>query len=538
MRKKSFFLLITTLCQLVSFSQTATFLKTYSNTPSYGVYSMPYCGLDTMSRNSFITSGCKLRFSTGTSDTCVLDSYIQKTEISGLTNWFRMYHLYGYAFYLRDAKVLNNKDILCSGMTNDFYTPDGSIKHGILMKTDSNGFVQWCHLFPRQKLYKLLERSDGNIGVIAADSGGSYGKNLKLALINPAGNLLWCKRLLSPDSGFYGVNIIEGKNKSFLINANYNLMILLDSIGNHINDLTFSPVTASQGFYRAINYYDQCFYIAGYNYNSSLLATITKTDLSLNLIWHKAYKSSISSNSEFHNIMALSPNNLLLFCEPEGFSFNPVMQRTGFAFFDTSGIFKKSHIFTSDSFPVLPEDFIKLNNGKILLTAFSSQLQYFGIIDTASTSFCKRDSVSWSFVPSAQPVNTNSFTSVNSTLNYYSIPVLTYQPFDLNIVYKCSTGPSGPTYIDEENKGEKITLFPSPSSDFLYIQINSETKRNKQISFKVYNSIGQKVMDDKFFLESKFFLIDLRSFAEGVYYFVYNFDSGNPTTEKIIVTKK
>ncbi len=515
------------------YSQTGTFLKTFTNTPTYGGPMMRHCGLDTMSRNSFITSGSKLRFSSGPGDTLLFDSYIQKTEVSGLTNWFRMYHLWGNAMCLKDAKVLSNKDILCTGMTNEFYTSDGSIKHGILMKTDSNGFVQWCRLYPRQKFYKLLERSDGNIGIVAADSGGGNGKNLKLALIDPAGNLLWCKRLQCPDSGFYGVHIIEGKDKSFLINANYSLMILVDSSGNHLNDL---QAPSGVGFYRGINYYNQNFYIAGYNTNGSkLTSAITKTDMSLNLIWHKAYQPN-SYHSEFHNIMALAPNNLMLFCEPEGMSFSPVMQRTGFAFFDSSGVYRRSHIFTSDSMPLLPQDLIRLNNDKILFTGFSSQLQYFGIIDTTANHFCKRDTAIWNPVPAIQPVNTNSFTSINSTLNYTTVPVFTYSPFDLSIIYRCNTGPTT-TEIEEENNEEKIILFPSPASDFLVVEINSETKRNKQVDFKIYNSLGQKIMGDKFLPESKSFIIDLRNLTEGIYYFVYNFDSERSTTEKIVVTK-
>ena len=497
---------------------------------------MVHCGLDTMSRNSFITGGCKARFSTGPSDTMPLDSYIQKTEISGLTKWFRMYHLSGYASYFRDAKVLKNKEILCSGITNDFFTPDGSIKHGILMKTDSNGFVQWCHLYHRQKIYKLLERSDGNIGVVTSDSGGVYGKNLKLALIDPAGNSLWCKRLLTSDTGFYGANIIEGKDKSFLINSNYGIMILLDSMGNHINDLI---AAAGGGFHRAVNYYNQYFYIAGYQSSTNLLSTITKTDLSLNLVWHKAYQS-LNGNSEFHNILPLSPNNLLVFCEPENYGLSPNLQRSGFAFFDSSGTYKKSHLFSTDTLPLLPGHLIPLNNGKMLFTGNHSQAQFFGIVDTTAGNFCKRDSITWTNLPCVQPVNTISFTCINSTFNYSSIPVLTYQPYDLNIIYKCSSGPSGsldPTGIDEKDAGEKITLFPSPSSDFLYVQINSETKRNKNVSFKIYNSIGQKIMEDKFLLESKSFIIDLRSFTQGIYYFVYNFDSESQITEKIVVTK-
>ncbi len=520
-------------------AQTTNFLKVFNSAPNYTIIELAYPALDTLSKNSFVTTGCKIRFAVNAADTLSYDSYMQKTEVSGLTKWHRMYHLNGYSLNIKDVKVLPNKEILCAGQTNDFFNSDGSKKHGILMKTDSTGYVQWCRIYPRQKIFKLLKRSDGNIGVLASDSGGFYGKNLKLALLNPSGNLIWCKRLVSPDSGFAGFSIIEGKNKSFLINSNNSLLILLDSLGNHVNDLVFSPSSVTKGFYRATNYYNQNYYITGYYNSTSLYSTITKTDPSLNIIWHKTYQS-LNGNSEFHNILPLAPNNLLVFCEPENYGTSSDLQRCGFAFFDSSGVFKKSHLFTTDSVPILPAEFIKLNDSKILFNASWNYAQFFGIVDTANGSFCKQTQITWNNVAGSSPINTNSFTSINSTFNYSLVPVHVYQPFDMQIDYFCSSGPVGPldpTSIGEEDLENDVTLFPSPTSDFLCIHFDSETKKHKSFNFKLINSGGQQIMTDRFYLESKSFLVDLRKLSSGIYYFEYYFDSDKPTTKKIIVSK-
>lgn len=69
---------------------------------------MPYSGIDTLSQNSFITGGFKMRFSNNSNDSLTMDSYLQKTEISGLTKWHRNYHLNGYDLTFKDLKIMPN----------------------------------------------------------------------------------------------------------------------------------------------------------------------------------------------------------------------------------------------------------------------------------------------------------------------------------------------------------------------------------------------------------------------------------------------
>lgn len=525
--------------------QINTFLKTFSATAGYNTTEYLFSGLDTLSKNSFITTGCKMRSPLNSSDTLVVDGYIQKTEISGLTKWFRSYHINGHALSLQDVKVISNKEILAVGHTDNFGNPNANLKHGIIIKTDSNGYPIWCRLYPRQKIYNILRRSDGNIGIVASDSGNFLAKNLKLALLNPSGNLIWCKRLMSPDSDFYSIHIKEGINKSFIINNKYSIMILIDSGGNHINDITYNPPSAAQGFHNAINYYNQYYYITGCNTNSSnkLLSTVTKTDASLNIIWHKNYQSG-GGDSEFHNIVALAPNNLMVFCEPENYGTSPYLSRSGFVFLDSNGTFKKSYLFTPDSFPILPYELIPLRNGKFLFSAFNSNiLNFFGIVDTASGSFCKQTQINWNNVTAPSPINTNSFACVNAAFNYSTIPVYVYQPIDATIEYACSNGSTGPldttaVSIQEEEYGNNsVNIFPIPTHDFLYVDFNLKIEKRNLITLKLFNSIGQLLINDRIFLESKYLPLDLRSFPYGVYYLTIGLDSEKTITKKVILTK-
>jgi hypothetical protein len=210
-------------------------------------------------------------------------------------------------------------------------------------------------------------------------------------------------------------------------------------------------------------------------------------------------------------------------------------------FFDSSGVYKKSHLFTPDSLPILPGDFVKLRSDKILFTAFSPQSQYFGIIDTASVSFCKYTQINWNTVPSVPPVNTNSFTCVNSTFSYSLVPVFTYQPFDLNIAYECSTGPTGPldptSIHTHEDLTEDITIFPIPSRGFIYLDFNS-IKKDKFVNYRIYNSLGQRLINNTVYIETTSFPIDLRDFNDGVYYLQCSVNSEKSITKKVIISRQ
>ena len=100
-------------------SQNNLFLKNFASSPIYTVFSFSDAGIDTLSSNSFITGGFQVRWSNGNGDSLTKNSFLQKTEVSGLTKWYRNYHLNGYDLTFQDLKVMPNKDILVGGQTSN-----------------------------------------------------------------------------------------------------------------------------------------------------------------------------------------------------------------------------------------------------------------------------------------------------------------------------------------------------------------------------------------------------------------------------------
>jgi len=254
------------LSPIFSIGQVNYFLKKFSATSGYTVYQMPFPSIDTLSQNSFVTGGFSIRASNSDTDTLFMDSFLQKTEISGLTRWHKKYHMNGHHMAFTHVQVLPDKDILVGGQTNIYYFPR-SDQHGTLLRTDSNGYVKWFRVYPYQKIYRLLKMKNGDIAVLSSDSGGVFAKNLKLVLLDKDGNLKWCKQYLPSDSkGYNGLDLVEGKDRRILIigykvNPLKSFMILSDSTGNIINDIELlAPNYYPRFLYSATNYYDEGFY--------------------------------------------------------------------------------------------------------------------------------------------------------------------------------------------------------------------------------------------------------------------------------------
>lgn len=99
-----------------SLAQSSLFFKGhYSRTTDtiYGASSI----IDTLSHNSFLFGGVSNR-NTGNIDTLANDSYLLKSEISGLTKWFKKYHLHSRSLSFNDIKTDKNNDILICASSN------------------------------------------------------------------------------------------------------------------------------------------------------------------------------------------------------------------------------------------------------------------------------------------------------------------------------------------------------------------------------------------------------------------------------------
>ncbi|MCA6437615.1 MAG: T9SS type A sorting domain-containing protein [Bacteroidetes bacterium] len=538
----------------IAFSQSNLFLKTFSSLQNHTHFFFSDAGIDTLSQNSFITGGCQTRWSVGSNDTLTWNSFLQKTEISGLTKWHRNYHLNGYELSFTDLKVLPNKDILVSGKTTNFLTAP-SPNHGTLMQTDSNGYVKWFRLYPSHRIYKLLSLKNGNIAVLATENGTSYGKNLKISLLNQTGNLIWCKKILSADTNeCYGTDLVEGKNKSILIvgsttNQPLNsFLILFDSLGNKINDLSLvSPLgSSSKVFYKGVNYLDKGFYVVGVGKGnaSNITGSIIKLDNSLNMSWYKLLQTQLG-HSEFMDINVVGVNNLIILCEPENYGTTSFIPRAGLTFIDSNAVARKSFLFTTDTFPIIPINFLLLKNGNTLFSAMNPGARYFGITDTISNGFCAFTQINYPNIINNEIFNFNTFSTINSVFNYSITSPYLFQPTDIAITYYCSNGPSGPldptnttnNFHEFEINECEFKIFPNPSSDFLILTKSSKEYKTAYNKFKIklINSFGEIVLISSFSESDPYIKIDVKKFNSGMYNLFIESDSGENYSRKIIV---
>ena len=533
--------------------QPSMFLKTYTDTPGYTVYNVLSQSIDTLSQNSFITAGYSLRWANNASDSLCVDGFLHKTEISGLTKWYINYHLHGFELSFYDVKVLKNKDILIGGQTNVSFTNNPSVKNGILLRTDSNGYVKWCKFFPRQKICRLLQMKNGNIAVLASDSGGFWGKRLKLALLDHNTNPIWCKKFMSADSSqFDGVDLIEGKDKRLLIIGGYpdRFLILTDSSGNVIQDLSISTPTnvIYKQFYSGVNNYDKGFYVVGLGQDTLGNATgsVLKIDNSLNILWYKLLYATVGGACEFWDIDVLGPNNFIILNEPENYGAAPFgAKRSGFTFIDSNGVARKNILFSPNNLDIIPDDFIMLRNGYALFTTAWTKYPFFGITDTISNGFCS--STTFTFVDASinEPFFSNRFAAINATFNYSIVSLYLYAPFATKIEYHCSTGPTGPldpinppTNLIDVETNDNFRIFPNPANEVLFLTCPSTEKCIGLINAKVelIDFLGQTVLLKNNSTNVPYIRLEIKDLPNGLYFLNVESSNSKIFSKKIIIS--
>lgn len=391
---------------------------------------------------------------------------------------------------------------------------------------------------------------NGNIAVLASDSGSFYGKALKICLLNQLGNLIWSKKILPTDpNGYNGIDLVEGKNKNILILGyqpyppGKSFLILIDSLGNKIND-----VSLNTQIYKVTNYYDEGYYAVGFGGGNAnnITGSVMKINNSLNIQWYKLLQTQ-SGNSEFMDIIVAGRNNLIILNEPENYGFMPDLQRTGLTFIDSNGISRKNFLFTTDTMPIIPSEFLLLKNGRVLFTAYSPMTQYFGVTDTISNGFCKFTQINYPNINNTQTLNYNTFSTTNSTFNYSTTSLFVYQPFDLTIDYYCSSGPSGsldPTnpinaIPSSEQKDIDIITFPNPASDFIVIANKSNENKSSlfKARIKLISSIGEIVLNYSNSTFDPYLKIDVKKFKSGIYYLQIEFENKENYSKKIIIRR-
>ncbi len=495
-----------------SYSQSNLFLKSINGTSNFNIFvgmlGLQPQGLDTLSANSFVLGGHYGRFSNSSNDTLVNDAYLIKNEISGVTKWFKKYHVNGRYFHNTSVTVLKNKNILAFGTA--FSLSEQQTRNGTILKTDSNGFVKNLKLFPQQTMEAALVMKNGDVAVLSCDSN----RFIKLFVMDTSGSIKWCKKYFTSGQNAYrGLRLIEGKNGAILILGYSQLnakgfLILSDSAGNKIQDITYNSWYSY--FLGATNYFDEGYYVVGALTTTSptlLHSTIFKFDNYLNL---KTYNSFCYNNSNalFSDIIASEKNSFLILSRCDGYG----GRRVGITFIDTNIVVKRGFLFTRDTL-ILDSDKLYLRrNGTILFTFFSGTKHFFGITDTISNGFCGFKDISSTNTTSSLSLSYNTFTAINSSIIYSTIPVYTYLPTDAVVEYTCSSGPFAPLDtaitppIPVTNVGIRAVapngdfiIYPNPASELLTIEARKRETGAFAPGTKInlYNAFGECVFSLK-----------------------------------------
>ncbi len=535
------------LTTLNCFTQSNIFIKKFSDSnPIYSSFCVGYPSIDTFSNHSFIGAGSYWRFPISSTDTFNYDGYLQKIEKTGVTKWIRKYRTSKRMTFINSVKTLKNKTFLICGRNSSVYNSYNLQSSGILFKVDSNGLLIWSRKYPYQNLYKNIELSNGDIAISAIDSNGYT----KLVLLDPNFNLKWCIQSdSSSPKGNYLYNIIEGKNKNLLFfgygdgNPLKAICILVDSLGNKINDFTMSTSNViSSGFYNGIKFSDNSFYLTGVSCHSSnlLAGNITKLDKNINVIWSNNYKAGIG-NAEFFDIFNFAPNKLAILSEPEAYGNFPNIQRSGFTFIDSNGIVRKSILFTTDTMSVLPLKILNSNNGKLLYTGMTtSSIHYYGQIDTA-TALCKLDTVNFSSTNVITNFTFNKFNFTSSNFTFQTLQLYVYDAFDVKSDYYCSLGSTSslepiPTNISKLENSNEVSVFPNPCSNQFIITSKSNSIENNLFNseIEIYNNKGILIYTTNTFYNNSI-LFNTSNFSNGIYLLKIKLFSGKIILKKIVI---
>ena len=560
LRKYLYFILIA-ITTAVS-AQSTNFLKKFSITPAFTnttqtfVLAMHHQGIAIMNSSSFILGGVYYRYSDVPGDTLLNDSYLIKNQTDGLTKWFRKYHMGNRVLVFTDVSVNHNNEIIAVGyVKGDISQPKND---GIVFHADSNGHFKSLRIYQGQPISIMKILKDKKIALLASDSNTKF---LKLVLLDKDCNLIWSKALQHNDTNcceYSGNRIVEGKDKSILIVGTKSssvtikpFALLCDSNGNKINDFT-APLHWSR-FYSASNNFGDGFFIVGtgdnYSSTQNLFGHLLRVNNQLQLMWYKFYQCNYG-NVEFTDIINYSRNNFSLLTEPEGAGI--LNRRAGFTFFDSTGFIRRSYLFNPLNTDHYPDKMLPLENGKVLFTFYSS-LRLFGVTDTLGSGFCNSEQMTWSNSASILSPTYNQITFVNKPFTYRKDTLYVYTPKDLELLYVCSNGPTGPLdtlnytptpstlttreYSDEILEEEKsFMLYPNPAKN--YLTINTIKFPKTPVTFEIINSEGKSLLMKSLIYHQFPHKINVQEYPSGIYLLCIRGSKGILFKEKFIVTKE
>lgn len=287
-------------------SQPIRFNKAYSIKPSiYSLSVRPTIILKQTNDKGYIITG-------QIEDSMKL--FLIKTDSIGKSIWSKSYD---QAIDVRSIKQTFDKGYIITGLDQDttftmFY----------LLKTDSNGIVQW-----RQKFYAdqnsgfgVLQCIDSGFIVTGALSSGGHSL-LTLIKTNAIGIIQWYYTYGEYTAGkfYYGNSVIQTSNGSFIVSGYYfdwttnrksALILKTDSIGNQIWLKSISDGINDCFAKKLYQTDDGGFIFLATNPGGG--SSLIKTDTAGIVTWSKSYNESISDFAKSSNAFVLVGNSTVV----------------------------------------------------------------------------------------------------------------------------------------------------------------------------------------------------------------------------------
>jgi hypothetical protein len=256
----------------------------------------------------------------------------------------------------------SDQGFILSGLTTD---PSNAVWHGLLMKLDSNGMMDWARLIGQANamgIFDARQTSDG--GYILCGATSTFNShNLFITKTDVSGIPLWTKLYdglgSPPDNGVpkrYCLELTADGGYAIGTIADFNLPLILitDSIGNvqHLNRLNPSTTAAVQ----SINSCADGGYVLSGNFGN--LAVVIKTNSSGNSCWNAMHGVNVTADSFFTAPFSMPVTNHTYTVSTPVYSVThgiPMVVNCG-----PASVFERQH---PQSFSVFPNP----NNGKFTI---------------------------------------------------------------------------------------------------------------------------------------------------------------------------
>ena len=460
-----------------------------------------------------------------------INFFLLKTDKNGDTLWSKIYDGQGNDRAYSVCETFDKGFLVCGESTS--FNPGG----GYILKTDSDGNVQWTKNFVNAQTFNWIEQTQDS-GFIAVGGNDSVPGDLLFMKCDSVGNVLWT-RIMETQNNFWCPMIIQTHDLGFAFisegNGFQDNLVKLNQSGNLIWSKRITRTTFADPimFPLSLKETSDHGFIIGTNLWTSSPTTdyiIIKTDSLGQVIWSKSYHSyfdnkigSVIQDSDGGYLISGMSNDSTnsdhqLYVVKADAIGNSLWSKT-YGGSGNEGFGIPGHMYSIRTFD---------NQIATLLTSTS-----FGPSTESKIYFVMSDSLGISGCNEFITVTSDSIIPIID-----SIETISYLPFNTsatNVTFIATPGineMNSLCYYDqiyEHIKVNVVSLFPNPAKT----EFNIENENSDIHSVKLFDLCGKKIYSSDEVNRRKW-TVDCRHFEPGIYFVNVQLDDGI-ATRKIIV---